>query len=320
MHDTAHAAPSAARCVSDLAWLLQSPPLLSLVPEQFSAQVQAFDDEQTAHISRWLAQLDAQHLQSYVAQALPAKAPMRLGRYAERLMEYFLRHAGLFDLFAANLPLRSPSGAGGEKTHTTVGEFDYLIRDAQGQNWHWELAVKFYLFHPAAVVAQAHDFKGPAGKDTLGLKLGKVFDKQLRHVPPAPYDSTLWQAAAYARGWLFYPQGEAATATQQPCEALNPNHLRGGWLTETALSNAQFAGAHFVHLPRLHWLAPYGLNELPIMDQTQMAQYLSAFWQSSDRKQADAGQMIACVAPCGDGWHELSRSFVLPSKALSPVH
>ncbi len=274
--------------------------------------MQAFDAPQTQAIAAWLNGLDPLHLHAYVAQALPAKASMRLGRYAERLMEYALRHCTVFELIAANVPLRrmvSESDSADDKQHTTVGEFDYLLRDAQGQHWHWELAVKFYLCHALGDTAQPHDFKGPAGKDTLGLKLGKVFERQLQHLPPAPYDDTVWQPAAYARGWLFYPHGEAPTV----CNALNPQHLRGWWLNLSVFEASLFESTHFVHLPRLHWLAPYALDELPVLSQAEMMAYLTAFWLNADGKQAGAGQMLACVEQRGNTWHELSRGFVMPA-------
>jgi uncharacterized protein len=306
--------PSAARCAADLAWLLQSPPLLTLAPNHFSAQVQIYSAAQSLLIDQWLAQLDPSALQAYVAQAMPSKAPMRLGRYAERLMEYFLRESGLYQLQVANLPLRSTVNHSAHDelsshvAHTTIGEFDYLITDAQGKAWHWELAVKFYLCHASGATAQAQDFKGPAGKDTLALKLGKVFDKQLRHLPPAPFDQVVWQPAAYARGWLFYPHGATVTA----CEALNPQHLKGWWLRASEFLDATFDSIHIVHLPRLHWLAPYELNELTVLTKAPMLAHLQALWAASPLERADAGQMLACVVQRGDRWCELSRGFVLP--------
>ena len=266
-----------------------------------------FDAAQAQAIQAWLNRLDVAHLHAFVAQGMPAKAPMRLGRYAERLMEYFLREAQVFELVVANVPLRRDIRAG-DVQHTTVGEFDYLIRDAAGQPWHWELAVKFYLCHTTGLPLVPHDFKGPAGKDTLGLKLAKVFDKQLRHLPPAPYDTTSWQPAAYARGWMFYPHNEAVPA----CDALNPLHLKGWWLGIEGFLTAQWASAYFVHLPRLQWLAPCLGSDLAVMSHTQMHGYLQDYWRTADAKQAQAGQMLACVVSTDSGWQEISRGFVLP--------
>lgn len=298
--------------MADLAWLLQSPPLLNIAPQHFSAGVQTFDTEDAIYIAQWLNRLDAGALQAYVAQALPSKAPMRLGRYAEHLMEFFLRESGLFELVAANVPLRTVASENTHKTHTTVGEFDYLMNDIKGNAWHWELAVKFYLCHPCGAIAQVHDFKGPAGKDTLGLKLAKVFNKQLKHSPPAPYGYIHWQPAAYARGWMFYPHGALLTF----CDALNAQHLRGWWLSLESFKTTVFESVLFVHLPRLHWLAPYALNELNVMTQNEAALFLEDYWLTADAKQAAAGQMIACVEADGELWRELSRGFVIPPIAV----
>jgi hypothetical protein len=140
-----------------------------------------------------------------------------------------------------------------------------------------------------------------------------VFDKQLKHIAPAPFDRTHWQAAAYARGWMFYPHGASVSA----CDALNPQHLQGWWLNAEQFKSSQFETAHFVHLPRLHWLAPYDLDELPVRDQSQTREYLLAHWRSADARQASAGVMLACVAQQGDRWIELSRGFVMPPQPSS---
>lgn len=294
--------------MADLAWLLQSPPLLNTKPQRFTAGVQNFSHADAEHIAQWLNQLDAASLHAFVAQALPSKAPMRLGRYAERLMEYFLQESGLYELVAANVPLRRATSDGIQKTHTTIGEFDYLIKDANATALHWELAVKFYLCHPTQLHAEPHDFKGPAGKDTLGLKLGKVFDKQLRHLPPPPYEDTHWHPEAYARGWMFYPRDTDLVK----CDVLHQEHLQGWWMTHQAFKTAQFEYTHFVHLPRLHWLAPYAMNELAVMSHIDIANYLDDYWLAADPKQSTAGQMVACVEYDGNCWRERSRGFVLP--------
>lgn len=237
---------------------------------------------------------------------MPTKAAMRLGRYAERLMEYFLRHADFFTLTAANVQLKNTAT---HADHTTLGEFDYLLHDASGTPFHWELAVKFYLCHTTNDQAVPHDFKGPAGKDTLALKLGKVFGKQLQHRPPAPYDAIAWQAAAYARGWLFYPYGQVAP----PCDALNPLHPNGWWQTLSQFEQATFEPySQFVHLPRLQWLAPYLGNDLTVMSHSEAVQYVRTLWSQPDAQRAAAGQMLACVAPNGAMWQEINRGFVVP--------
>ncbi len=313
------------RCAADLAWLLQSPPLLSVAPQRFNAVVWQFDANQTHTIAAWLTQLDVHHLYAAVMDTQPKKAvPMRLGRYAETLMLYFLQYAPLFDSVAANVPLRFNCVDQAHKDHTTVGEIDYLLRDNNQHAWHWELAVKFYVCQPQpnhAASVVPHDFKGPAGVDTLGLKLGKMFDKQLQHQPPAPYNTEVWQPASYTRGYLFYSPNYQVPQ----CDALNPAHGQGWWLTIDEFSIA-YQGtvptAHYVCLPRLYWLARFnsqhiqgiqgGQNIPLILSHADMVLYLRGFWAAGDARQAASGQLLACVEQRDNAWVEVSRGFVLP--------
>src|SRR5690606_22242252 len=94
----------------------------------------------------------------------------------------------------------------------TVGELDYVWRDRDsGQVWHWELAVKCYLYLPqteqAGVVADR--FVGLQQRDTLARKTGKLRDQQLRlSATPEVYRQLgmrIDDAAAYVKSWLFYP-------------------------------------------------------------------------------------------------------------------
>ncbi|MEN9912124.1 MAG: hypothetical protein RI956_568, partial [Pseudomonadota bacterium] len=215
MYDSALHPLTPARCLADLKWLLQSDPLLSVQKNRFSAAVQSYNALQIKQIIIWLSQVDTEHLYRTILHTVPKKnVAIRLGRYAETLLLYFLQHSKLFELIAANVPLRSKTIEHSHKDHTTIGEIDYLLRDTNGLYWHWELAIKFYLYYPRQdslsnkALIVANDFKGPAGVDTLALKLNKMFDKQLHHQLPPPYNpdlSTIWQAAAYTRGYLFYP-------------------------------------------------------------------------------------------------------------------
>ena len=289
--------------------------------------MQRFSAQEAHEIKRFLAQLDPEHLNAYVAASQPINqrsnqrpnqrtvAPMRLGRYAERLMHYFLLHnGGIFELIAANVPLRSDPASG---SHTTLGEFDYLLRDAAGNYLHWELAVKFYLYHPAPHAAQPADFKGPAGKDTLALKLDKMFGRQLRHAPPPPYEATeqrVWQPQAYARGWKFYPLGDTKTM----CDALNTQHLRGWWagIDSFAQSN-QAPEAVWANLPRLHWLSRYACEGgSALMPHADLVAYLRRLWAQGDARIQASGQMVAQMQRVGEGWAEVARGFVMPTPTL----
>ncbi|MEY3997033.1 MAG: hypothetical protein RL344_1376 [Pseudomonadota bacterium] len=274
MYDSALHPLTPARCLADLKWLLQSKPLLSLQKDRFSAVVQSYNALQKQHIVAWLSQVDTEHLYRTILHTVPKKnVAIRLGRYAETLLLYFLQHSKLFELIAANVPLRSKTIEDSHKDHTTIGEIDYLLRDTNGLYWHWELAIKFYLYYPRQdslsnkALIVANDFKGPAGVDTLALKLNKMFDKQLYHQPPPPYNpdlSKIWCAAAYTRGYLFYPfylYSQINFSDIYACDALNPHHGRGWWLTIDQFAITNNIGDYFVHLPRLHWLAPFNSGD-----------------------------------------------------------
>lgn len=120
-----------------LRWLLLSPPLLSdQAAIQFGVQppwamVHRWSSSDTVANQAWLETLDADHLAYAIGPVHPAdRPPLRLGRYAERLMLYYLEHGPLFEGLAAHLPLRiaSPSDS-----RTTAGEIDFLLRDRTGR-------------------------------------------------------------------------------------------------------------------------------------------------------------------------------------------
>ncbi len=364
MYDSALHPLTPARCLADLKWLLQSNPLLSVQKDRFSAVVQSYNAVQTIQIITWLSQVDPQHLYHTVLHTTPKKnVPIRLGRYAETLLLYFLQHSKLFELIAANVPLRSKTGENHHKDHTTIGEIDYLLLDTNGVYWHWELAIKFYLYDPrqdtllsnARIVA--NDFKGPAGVDTLALKLNKMFDKQLHHQPPPPYSpglSKIWQAAAYTRGYLFYPYSRIYSPDIYACDALNLNHGRGWWLTIDEFETSHNIGDYFVHLPRLHWLAPFNSADFlsntstvkcsnsfsnfktnaasinteninisiknseknTILSKMQTITYLHHIWCNAE---IHAGQLLAQVVQEKGYWVEKSRGFIMPTTLLSPL-
>jgi uncharacterized protein len=311
------------RCLADLKWLLQSAPLLSLQPKHFNAHVQQYDATHTNAIANWLSTVDTADLHRAVLDTTPKKnVPIRLGRYAETLLLYFLKHSPVFELIAANVPLRSNTLEADHKDHTTVGEIDYLLRDANGVYWHWELAVKFYLYCPSQDTQLNHapivanDFKGPAGVDTLALKLNKLFNKQLLHQPPPPYCpdiSTIWHSAAYTRGYLFYPYTQFKYATIKRCDVLNPHHGQGWWLSIDDFDSTEHIGEYFVHLPRLYWLAPFnsnhGVNLNMVRSKQDISHQLRHLWHEADIK---AGQLVAQVVQQSGEWVEKTRGFIMP--------
>ncbi|MBN3793263.1 DUF1853 family protein, partial [Burkholderia sp. Ac-20353] len=235
--------------VRDLAWLLSSPGLLTAAPGAPLAQPWSDATEQ-ADAQAWLVALDA--APEPLHHALEGLRPVRLGRYAECLLEYFLTHGPSLRLVAANLALRING--------QTLGEVDFLVDTPAGRRLHWELAVKCYLCAPVRGAATLADFVGPNLVDRFDRKRGRLISHQLRLSGRNAFALLGYGAPAdaqmFIKGWLFYPHG---VPLPQVADEIAHDHPRGFWLTHTQW--AEWAAAHpadaaWAVLPRLAWLAP----------------------------------------------------------------
>ena len=168
-------------------------------------------------------------------------------------MAFFLRNGPTHRLVAANIPLRHVSPDG---DRTTLGEIDFLLHDAAGHAWHWELAVKFFLCTATGPQASAADFIGPDRAETFDTKLRKMFDRQLRHRPPPPWDNEIWTPAACTRGRLFYRHGSQVPRTP----GVHPDHLQGRWIERDRINELPAANDPVWHVvPRNDWMCPHSL-------------------------------------------------------------
>ncbi|SIT37666.1 conserved hypothetical protein [Paraburkholderia ribeironis] len=232
--------------VRDLAWLLLSADLLRPQPP-VGALANPFDTpaELEATVA-WLRLLDT--APAPLHRDLAATRVTRLGRYAERLLGWFLQHGPAARLVAAGVPVR--------RAGVTLGECDFLVQTQRGERLHWELAVKCYL-HAGEGRGQLADYVGPNLKDRFDLKLAHLLNHQLPlsareefasvgHVGP-------WTPQMFIKGWLFYRYGETSP---DPVE-LDPAHGRGWWVTRSEWPAFAASHAHkWRPLPRLEWLAP----------------------------------------------------------------
>ena len=274
-----------------LRWLLLSPPLV-VVPPGAGAQLATLDAVERAGIAQWLdsLQADSQMLLAW----MHAKPEARIGRYAERLLEFYLLHAPvhatspapLHTLLEAHVPLRSEVGG----IKVTQGELDFLLTNAQGQHLHWELAVKFFLCTATGDVATPTDFIGPNGVETLAHKWHKLFARQLTHTPPAPWNAHKWQPQAFTRGWMFYRWDMPVPQ----CDALHSQHGRGWWIGVARMQ--ALPDAMYAYLPRLHWMAPLiSVEQLGsqavVLRRDAMAVHLLALWESGARS-VDAHMVV----------------------------
>lgn len=284
--------------VRALAWLLDAPDLLDVDAARWEGRIARLPDGAADDCRDWLLQLDAApaELHGY----LGVHRFTRLGRYAENLLAWYFRYRGI--LFAHGLQVRAGPDA-------TVGEFDFLIRHGESL-LHWEFATKFYLLHsddPAmSGVQQADYFVGPNLADTLGRKMRKILERQLRlgehpaaqALLPRPPDD----AQALVKGWLFYRRGETP-----PWQAsgVSAAHCRGWWCTLREL------GAHLhgngAVIPRIGWLAPARLPLAEGLGLPALTAMLEAMFA-----QDPTPVMVAQLQRCEDGWVETDRGFVVP--------
>ncbi len=283
--------------LDNLRWILQSPSPIHAeagAAYGFDACAHAvvdFNALEKAANEEWLFQQENAPEALFNALQTPASAPpQRLGRYAESLLSFYLQRAPRHRLLAGHVPIRRPPSAStSESDHTTLGELDYLIQDASGRFLHWELAIKFFLAEADKSALEPQDFIGPDRKNSLHLKLEKMFTRQLQQPIPDVYlgnsasseNKPIWHRQAYSRGYMFY----RLKAPVQRCAALNPDHARGFWLPMTELES--LPDADYLPLPRWRWLAPalcYA-HEQP-MRRTGLINALHQHWQAEPEPRA----------------------------------
>ena len=305
-----HNDPLRDSAVRDLAWLLLSPDLLR---PQLPVGVLANPVETPLQLQAtvaWLRALDA--APEPLHNDLSATRITRLGRYAERLLGWFLQHGPAAQLVAAGVPLR--------RAGVTLGECDFLVQTHEGARLHWELAVKCYLHAGAAREAQAGrlaDYVGPNLKDRFDIKLAHLLNHQLplsarEEFVLAGYAGP-WTPQMFVKGWLFYRHGETPV---DPLE-VDPAHGRGWWVTRGDWPG--FAATHariWRALPRLEWLAPRrvaALEEQGDDECDERASYVDAATLAAQTSHQHSPVMVAAFVEDGAGHLlERSRGFIVP--------
>lgn len=289
--------------VRDLAWLLLSADLLRAQPP-VGVLANPFDTPQALEKAlEWLRALDT--APESLHSDLAAPRITRLGRYAERLLGWFLANGPGARLVAAGVPLR--------REGVTLGECDFLVCTHVGERLHWELAVKCYL-HAGDGRAQLADYVGPNLKDRFDLKLAHVLNHQLPLSAREEFASVgyagPWTPQMFIKGWLFYRHGETPAQSVE----LDPAHGRGWWVARADWP--AFAAAHariWRPLPRLEWLAPRRYERgatqaegMAFVDADTLAAQTSG--------QHGPTMVVAFVEDSGGNLIERSRGFIVPDE------
>jgi hypothetical protein len=304
--------------VRDLAWLLLSADLLRPQPPA-GMLADPFDNPGDAAATvAWLRALDLapQPLHRDLAETRIT----RLGRYAERLLGWFLQHGPAIRLIAAGVQVRHAG--------VTLGECDFLLETRRGARLHWELAVKCYL-HAGDSRGCLADYVGPNLKDRFDLKLSHVLSHQLPLSSRDEFNAIgyegPWIPRMFIKGWLFYRHGE----TPLDAPELDPSHGRGWWVTRTdwaAFATAHAApAAHWRSLPRLEWLAPRRYEAAAALDASgageavapatvpASAGFVGATALAAQFADHHGPFMAAAFAQDDVGnWLERSRGFIVP--------
>lgn len=233
--------------VRDLAWAIGSPSLIDPDFKDFRGRVvtDAYCKEQLAASAGWLMALDEapQPLHEYIR----SRESSRLGRYFERLIEFWLRHRPDVEELSAGEPVRRGS-------HNTLGEYDFIFRE-KGQWRHWETVVKFYLRDPRG--EGWHDYVGPGARDRLAFKIGRVFEHQLALSQTPEGKQVLGERQpvsplAFFKGYLF----AHAMGSDLSAPGVSPRHLSGWWCRAGSPLPSLSKDSRWHVLPRLRWLSP----------------------------------------------------------------
>jgi uncharacterized protein len=300
--------------LADLRWLLLAPPLLNPEHDEFTNKIVLHNASELAQIDEWLLSLDAPQQREKLSAWMASKPPkqiVRLGRYAEHLIEFYLRFGPLERLVAANLQIRAAALAMQRKDFTTLGEVDFLLRDTHDRPFHWELAVKYFVCRNIAK-PRVDDLVGPDSAETFDQKIDKVMGKQLVQTPPPPYDQTMWQPQAFTRGWMFYRRGKARPAIAE----LADNHLNGFWVEHKDIT--ELVNGHYYIVPRARWLSPVVLSNRDQIDSdlislsTLHARSLSIWANQIALGRWPGGVLVARVEEVAGGWREIERGFIMP--------
>lgn len=279
--------------VRALAWLLDSPDLLDAAAPQWAGRIATLGPV-TPDVADWLAQLDRDP--APLDAALGARTYTRLGLYAEKLMAFYFAEQGR--LVRHGLQVRA-------SRNDTVGEFDFLLEHGPDALEHIEFATKFYLLDGGG----ANEFDalvGPNLADSLGLKMRKVFERQLalgaHPAAQALLPLPVTQAQALVKGWLFYPSG-----SWPAMQGITAGHCRGFWCALEELD--EVAGDEFLVLPKLEWLAPFrGQLTERLLTRPELTAMLATSFASSGTP------ILVAIVRRQDGLiEEIERGFLVPN-------
>lgn len=213
-HGTAHQVP--AWLLNDIAWLGTAPGMLRDTPRSLAPIRQA-----CGNLNSGCSRLSDDQI-----SALTTRRQGPLGRYFETLVQTVLSHSPQVATLHPNVIIQD-----GKRT---CGELD-LLYQCSGRWVHLELAVKFYIGLDNR--RDPFQWHGPAARDTLGRKLKKLLDHQLRLPETDAGTKALTSlnigdvhSEALVMGMLFHPFASWQRQIFTAPDLIAKNHPAGWWL------------------------------------------------------------------------------------------
>ena len=240
--------------VRDLAWVVNSPPIIQDLIGHSHWTSSTFWLHQYQEVKDLLCQLDANP--SDLNYALKHQKDKRLGHRFETLLSFFFSLNKRYKILAKNLQIQDGN--------RTIGEFDFIVRDTLlNKTQHWEVACKFYLGLGDAL--HLSDWHGPMLRDRLDIKFNQMQTKQSQlssHVSAINHLNTcgihIDQRVCLMKGRLFRP---ASNDHQHFPNPISSDHQTGWWArADDFNTDVQHDNMRWAILSKNQWFAPQELN------------------------------------------------------------
>ena len=286
--------------VRDLYWALRSPMLMDH-PRTVDPALRLREPDRYRGL---LTKLDKPR--SALDETLRRSDINGLGDYFEKLIRLWIDEVPPATPIAANWQVFDAGN--------TIGEFDLLFR-RDATLWHWELAIKFYLGHPAP--DGQFRWYGPDPSDRLDRKWAKMRGHQLRlHTHPAARDALSILnidsspiSRAFIKGYLFLPLFGEFDLDYPP--DINADGLRGWWAHHRHISALEDSldvppDTHWLMLPPKRWMSPAFVTNDDELHTIETLPSTVAYHRPT---------LLAGLHRDDNGqWRELTRGFIVPDK------
>ena len=236
--------------VRDLAWLINSPPIIQETINHTHWTNSTFWLQQYEEVNDLLRQLDANPFELH--DLLEQQKDKRLGHRFETLLSFFFKLNKRYKILAQNLQIQDEN--------RTIGEFDFIVRDTLlNKTQHWEVACKFYL--GIGDTLQLANWHGPMLRDRLDIKFEQMQTKQSQlssHACATNQLNTLGihidQRICLLKGRLFHP---ISNDHQYSPLHISNDHQAGWWTRANDFNtNTSHGNMTWAILNKDQWFAP----------------------------------------------------------------